>query len=74
VRVVYGAISLILEIDSSTSGFPSSRTAKIVMSVMPEMLFTAVLITVGILTRNIKRSGTGEQKEGEQVFTLNSKA
>jgi hypothetical protein len=47
------------------------------MSVVPEMIVVAILLTVGILTRNIKRLYTrsdGEvQKQVDQSYTLNQK-
>lgn len=55
IRLIYAAISLTLDIDGSTSGFPSSRIAKIIMSVVPEMVLTAMLLAFGIRTHNIKR-------------------
>lgn len=77
VRVIYAAISLILDVDGSRSGFPSSRTAKIIMSVVPEMLVASVLITVGIVTRNIQQSyssaGNSEERYSEQMVSLESK-
>lgn len=77
IRVIYAAISLILEVDGSSSGFPRSRTAKIVMSVVPEMIVVAILLAAGIVTRDIKHSYTrghgNEQRQVEQAHTLNQK-
>ena len=46
----------VLGIFLTNPAFKNSTAAKVVMSVVPEMLFTALLIFVGIQTRNIEKA------------------
>jgi hypothetical protein len=56
IRLLYAAISLSLDLSNPTAGFTTSRTAKILMSVIPEMVLTAGVLSVGLRTRDIKRT------------------
>jgi hypothetical protein len=77
IRLLYAAISLSLDLSNPGAGFTMSRTAKIVMSVVPEMLFTAWLLSVGVRTRDIKmlytsvdvnsRNANGGEMESEEM-------
>ena len=49
VRDVYAALSIFI----SSAAFKNSLAAKVVMSVVPEMIVTIILAVVGIRTRHI---------------------
>ena len=54
-RLVYGAISLMLELNHPNSSFLTSIVAKVTLSTVPEMIVTIVLLAAGISTRNMYR-------------------
>ena len=67
-----------LDIDGSSSGFPTSLAAKVCMSVVPEMITTVILVMAGLNTRKISQSyarvATGGDMPVEQPFLLYSKS
>ena len=52
-RLLYGVVSLILELNPSPSHFTTSLAVKVCLSVVPEMLLTVILLAVGLSTRDI---------------------
>ena len=52
-RLAYGVVSLILDLNTSPSHFTTSLAVKVCLSVVPEMLLTVTLLMVGVSTRNI---------------------
>lgn len=55
-RLIYAVITLVLEINRSSSDFPTSLAAKVCMSVVPEMITVVILVIVGLDTRNISKA------------------
>ncbi|KAF9765098.1 hypothetical protein IL306_002666 [Fusarium sp. DS 682] len=53
-RLGYGIAYLQLKISHPTSGFLSSKAVVVCLSVVPEMLITAIFLLVGVMTRNLK--------------------
>lgn len=68
VRLLYSAISLSYDLSDPTAGFPTSRTVKILMNVIPEIILTAWLLSVGLWTRDIKKLYT--KVEGKSVGSM----
>ena len=52
-RLVYGAVSLMLELNHPHSSFLTSTVAKVLLSTVPEMIVTIILLAAGISTRNM---------------------
>ena len=63
-RLVYGAISLMLELNHPTSSFLTSTVAKVLLSTVPEMIVTIILLATGISTRNMYK-GFGRWRRGD---------
>ena len=59
IRLVYAIVSLLLEVNGSSSDFPTSLAAKVCMSVVPEMIATIVFVVAGISTRDMHRTSEG---------------
>ena len=73
-RLVYGAISLMLELNHPNSGFLTSTVAKVLLSTVPEMIVTIVLLAAGISTRNMyKGLGKWRRVEPENVDLMDRK-
>jgi hypothetical protein len=71
-RLIYAVITLMLEINGSSSDFPKSLAAKVCMSVVPEMITVVILVIVGLDTRNISKAyariATAEEQPLGQVY------
>ena len=52
-RLVYGAVSLMLVLNHPHSSFLTSIVAKVLLSTVPEMIVTIILLAAGISTRNM---------------------
>ena len=52
-RLAYAVVSLILDLNDSSSPFTTSVAAGVCLSVVPEMLVTVVLLAVGVSTRDM---------------------
>lgn len=63
-RLGYGLAYLHLKISHPGSGLVSSVAASVCLSVVPEMLCTAVFLLAGLVTRNLKN----ELKKKDQGF------
>lgn len=63
-RLVYGAISLMLELNHPHSSFLTSTVAKVLLSTVPEMIVTIILLAAGIITRNMYK-GLGRWRKVE---------
>ena len=73
-RLVYGAISLMLELNHPNSGFLASTVAKVLLSTVPEMIVTIILLAAGISTRNMyKGLGKWRRVEAENVDLMDRK-
>ncbi|MCJ1323195.1 hypothetical protein MMC15_008549 [Xylographa vitiligo] len=59
IRLVYAIASLLLEVNGSSSDFPTSLAAKVCMSVVPEMIATVVFVVAGVSTRDMHRTSEG---------------
>ena len=73
-RLVYGAISLMLELNHPNSSFLTSTVAKVLLSTVPEMIVTIILLAAGISTRNMyKGLGRWRKVESESVGLMERK-
>ena len=73
-RIVYGAISLILELNHPNSSFLTSTVAKVLLSTVPEMIVTIILLAAGISTRNMyKGLGRWRRVDTESVDLMDRK-
>ena len=73
-RLVYGAISLMLELDHPNSSFLTSTVAKVLLSTVPEMIVTVILLAAGISTRNMyKWLGRWRRVDTENVDLMDRK-
>ncbi|MCJ1399121.1 hypothetical protein MMC11_002323 [Xylographa trunciseda] len=61
VRLIYAVVSLLMEVNGTGSGFTTSVAAKVLMSVVPEMLATIVFVVAGVATRDMHK---GVQEPG----------
>ena len=73
-RLVYGAICLMLELNHPHSSFLTSIVAKVLLSTVPEMIVTIVLLAAGISTRNMyKGLGKWRRVEPDSVDLMDRK-
>ena len=73
-RLAYGAISLMLELNHPNSSFLTSTVAKVLLSTIPEMIVTIILLAAGISTRNMyKGLGRWRRMEPESVDLMDRK-
>jgi hypothetical protein len=74
VRLIYAVITLLLEINRSSSDFPTSLAAKVCMNVVQEMIVVVVLVVVGVDTRNISKAyakiATAEDEPLKQGYAM----
>ncbi|MCJ1292779.1 hypothetical protein MMC34_004332 [Xylographa carneopallida] len=66
-RLIYAIVSLLLEVNGSSSGFTTSVAAKVCMSVVPEMLATIVFVVAGISTRDMHKTFDGRNGSSRDV-------
>ena len=69
-RLVYGAISLMLELNHPHSSFLTSTVAKVLLSTVPEMIVTIILLAAGINTRNMYKGLGRCRKVGPESVEL----
>ena len=55
-RLIYAIVSLLLDLGGSGSDFTTSVAAKVVLSVVPEMIVAIVFVVAGIATRDMHRA------------------
>ena len=73
-RLVYGAISLMLELNHPHSNFLTSTVAKVLLSTVPEMIVTIILLAAGISTRKMYNGlGKWRRVEPESVDLVERK-
>ena len=73
-RLVYGVISLMLELNHPHSGFLTSTVAKVLLSTVPEMIVTIILLAAGISTRRMyKGLGRWRRVEPESIDLMERK-
>ena len=73
-RLVYGAISLMLELNHPNSSFLTSTVAKVLLSTVPEMIVTIILLAAGLSTRNMyKGLGRWRRVDTESVALMDRK-
>ena len=73
-RLVYGAVSLMLELNHPHSSFLTSTAAKVLLSTVPEVIVTITLLAAGISTRNMyKGLGRWRKVEPESVDLMERK-
>ena len=73
-RLVYGAISLMLELNHPHSSFLTSTGAKVLLNTVPEMIVTIILLAAGISTHNMyKGHGRWRKVEPESVDSMERK-
>lgn len=75
-RCAYSVGSLIIDVDQKPSTFSTSLAIKVILSVVPEMVLTLILCSVGIATRNIPGAfwskKKGERQASERNIRLDS--
>ena len=73
-RLVYGAVSLMLELSHPHSSFLTSTVAKVLLSTVPEIIVTIILLAAGISTRKMyKGLGRWGKVEPESVDLMERK-